>query len=70
MVCFATVVATPRSASEKQIALLGYLADKLSHADLTDLAVDCEEAYEQGTTMARASELIDAAKAALGESGG
>lgn len=70
MVCYATVVATIRPATVKQLGLLAYLADKLEQAGQPDLAIDCEEAADSGTTMDRAHELIDQAKAALGESGG
>lgn len=72
MVAYATVVATIRPATAKQLGLLAYLAGKLEEAGEGELALDCEAATDEGghTTMARAHELIDAAKAALGESGG
>ena len=70
MVCYATVVATIRPATGKQLGLLAYLAGKLEEAGESDLSIDCEEAADDdATTMDRASELIAAGKSVL-ESGG
>lgn len=65
LVCFCTPA--PRLASPKQHALMRHLAERLAEAD-PGLASDIDNAADDELLpMSRASELIEVAKAVLGE---
>ncbi len=65
LVCFCTPA--PRAASPKQHALMRHLAERLAELD-PDLAADVDRAADDELLpMSRASELIELAKAVLGE---
>ena len=67
LICLCTVVAQPRTASPKQRGLLHVLARAAAEAGDADLAARLAGAADDdATSIAEASELIDAAHGAVG----